>query len=131
MAEQAVDRDLPLGKKAGVAFFDFGVTFISRIVVLATALGGQSCLAWILGPSGRGAYAVCILFGAMLTLVFLLGCDSASLYFVASRRITLSEGLVYTIIYGLIGSLLAVTAGLSFYSFPSNFFPRPREHNST
>ncbi|MEZ4599308.1 MAG: polysaccharide biosynthesis C-terminal domain-containing protein [Syntrophotaleaceae bacterium] len=95
-----------------IGFLDFSVTFMTRIVGLFMVLGTQSCLAWVLGPEGRGAYAVCLIFSMMLTLVFLLGCESASIYFVAAKHFTLSEGAVYVSIYSLLASILAMTVGL-------------------
>ena len=107
-----------------IAFLDFSVTFFTRIIVLLAALGGQSCLAWVLGPSGRGAYAVSLLFTVILTLIFLLGCDTACSYFVAAKQFTLSEGLVYACIYSTVGSILAIIAGLFILQFPFEFLTK-------
>jgi O-antigen/teichoic acid export membrane protein len=101
-----------------IGFLDFSVTFFTRIVVLLTTLGSQSCLAWILGPEGRGAYAVCLVFIVILTLVFFLGCDSACIYFVAAKHFTPSEGFVYAVIYCAIGSFLAVVTGIFILELP-------------
>ena len=95
-----------------IGIHDFSVTFIGKLVTIITVLGTQSCLAWFLGPEGRGSYAVCVMFAIVLSTVFVIGCDVASLYFVASGRFSVSEGLTYTLIYGGIGSLLAIAAGL-------------------
>lgn len=107
-----------------IGFLDFSVTFCTRIVVLLATLGGQSCLAWILGPSGRGSYAVCLIFTVMLTLIFLLGCESACVYFVAAKQFTPSEGFVYACIFSAIGSSLAVITGLFILQFPFDFFSK-------
>jgi len=88
------------------------------------AVGTESCLAWFLGPSGRGSYAVCLLFATLLSLVFGVGCDVASIYFVSSKRFSLSEGITYSLIYGGIGSGLAIIAGLILMQFPLSFFDK-------
>ena len=100
---------------------DVTTTLGSRIAILFIAIGTQSCLAWSLGPALRGSYAICILFAALLTVVFVVGCDVAGLYFVASKKLTISEGIVHTLIYGLVGCVLAVLAGLVILQLPLEF----------
>jgi O-antigen/teichoic acid export membrane protein len=102
---------------------DTSLTFLSRAGVLAIAMGYQSCLAWLLGPAGRGSYAVCILFVTLLTLTVSFSSRIALEYFVASRKLTLSEGVTYGLVSSLItwflaGSVAAVLAffRLSFFS---------------
>jgi O-antigen/teichoic acid export membrane protein len=107
-----------------IGFLDFSVTFATRIVGLLTVLGTQSCLAWVLGPDGRGAYAVCLIFSTMLTLVFLLGCESASIYFVASKQFSISEGIIYVSIYSFIASFLAMVAGYIIMLFDFEFLSK-------
>ena len=89
---------------------DFNLTLGSKIVTLVVAIGTQSCLAWLLGPEGRGSYAVCIVFATLLNIIFAIGCDIASLYFVSSGRFSISEGITHALIYGGIASVLAITA---------------------
>ncbi|MCK4559559.1 MAG: oligosaccharide flippase family protein [Calditrichia bacterium] len=103
---------------------DFGVTFSSKIFILFISIGTQSCLAWVLGPGGRGSYAVCILFMTLLSLVFVIGCDYAGIYYVASKKISISEGVIYTFIFCGIGSLLAITAGLIIMQLPFSFLSK-------
>ncbi|MEJ2636734.1 MAG: polysaccharide biosynthesis C-terminal domain-containing protein [Calditrichia bacterium] len=102
-------------------FKDFGMTFGSRISMLILSLGTQSSLAWILGPSGRGAYAVCLLFSSILGLIFIIGCDYAGIYYVAAKKLSISEGVFYTFIFGGIGSLLAIAAGKIIMTMPLPF----------
>ena len=98
--------------------------FVSRVACIILGLATQSALAWMLGAGPRGSYAVCIIFASMLTLVFQLGVDVAAVYFVASRRFTLSEGLTYILIYGGVGGLLAVVAGSVAVRMPLEFFDK-------
>ncbi|HSW47063.1 MAG TPA: polysaccharide biosynthesis C-terminal domain-containing protein [Phycisphaerae bacterium] len=100
------------------------MTFGSRIAILILGLASQSCMAWFLAPAGRGSYAVCLLFTTMLTLICLFGCDVAALYFVASRRSTLSEGIMNTLLYGGSGCLLAIVAGLVVMQMPLAFLTK-------
>jgi len=103
---------------------DFSLTFTAKLVTIITVLGTQSCLAWFLGPEGRGSYAVCVIFAMVLSTFFVIGCDVASLYFVASGRFSISEGLTYTLIYGGIGSLLAMAVGLGILQFDFPFLSK-------
>ena len=100
------------------------ITFAARMCTLSMAVGTESCLAWFLGTSGRGSYAVCLLFATLLSLIFGVGCDVASIYFVSSKRFSLSEGITYSLIYGGIGSGLAIIAGLILMQFPLPFFDK-------
>jgi len=100
---------------------DFNVTLASRLALLAIGLGTQSCLAWVLGPSGRGAYAMCLVFASILSLVFMIGSDVACIYYVASKRFSLSQGVVQTFVSGGIGSVLAVGAGVLVLQLPLEF----------
>ncbi|MFH1037838.1 MAG: oligosaccharide flippase family protein [PVC group bacterium] len=101
-------------------FFSFG----AKTITIISALGVQVCLAWFLGTSGRGSYAVCILFSGLLGIIFFMGCELAGVYFVSSRRFSLSEGVIYTLIYGVVGSVLAVAAGLILMQFPLTIFEK-------
>ncbi|MBA7506225.1 hypothetical protein ES706_04906 [subsurface metagenome] len=100
---------------------DLSLTFGSKLMILCTGIGVQSCLAWFLGPSGRGSYAVCMVFATLLNLVFVVGCDVACIYFVSSKRFSISEGLIHVLIYGAIGSGLAIAAGLTLIQLPLSF----------
>src|SRR6478735_1631870 len=77
----------------------FGVQAWTLVAGLAT----QSVLAWMLGPAGRGAYAVCLLFAAIMAGVFNSGIDRAAQYFVMSNRQSMSEGTSVAIITAAVG----------------------------
>jgi O-antigen/teichoic acid export membrane protein len=100
------------------------ITFATQMCTMAMGVGTESCLAWFLGTSGRGSYAVCLLFATWLSLVFGVGSDIASIYFVSSKRFSLSEGITYTLICGGIGSGLALIAGLILMQFHLPFFDK-------
>jgi O-antigen/teichoic acid export membrane protein len=110
--------------KTGTSIHDFGFTFFSRVICLFTGLATQSSLAWFLGPSDRGSYAVCLIFATFLNVFCLIGCDIASVYFVSSKRFSLSEGVVYAFIYGGLGSLLGVIVGYVLLQFPLSYWEK-------
>jgi len=103
-------------------FNEFNVICAARMVQIAAQVGGQSCMAWCLGTEGRGSYAICSLFALMLVLVFSVGCDIASVYLVASKRFTVSDGIVNALVYGGIGSVIAIAAGVTLMQLPIAFF---------
>ena len=100
------------------------MTFGAKILILACTIGAQSCLARMLHAEGRGSYAVAVLFGTMLNLIFLVGTDVAGRYFVANRRFTVSEGVAHILACGLIGCAAAVGAGLVLMQLPLAFLEK-------
>ncbi len=90
--------------------------------MLITGIGVEASLAWFLEPAGRGSYAVCLTFSVLLQIVFLTGWNVASIYFVASRRLTLSEVVTQTFIYGVISSSLALVTGMLLLGMSLSFF---------
>jgi O-antigen/teichoic acid export membrane protein len=103
---------------------DFVMTFGAKILILGCTIGAQSCLARMLHAEGRGSYAVAVLFGTMLNLIFLVGTDVAGRYFVANRRFTVSEGVAHILACGLIGCAAAVGAGLVLMQLPLAFLEK-------
>lgn len=100
----------------------------SQVCSVLLLLATQSVLAWLLGPAGRGSYAVCLVFATMLPLVFSLGLEAAGSYFVASGRMTLSQAFANVMVYGLISSVLAVSVGAVLISSGLEYFQKaPRE----
>ncbi len=103
---------------------DFSITFGSKVATLLLGMATQSCLAWFLAPAGRGSYAVCLLFSALLTLICVLGCDIAAMYYVSARKFTLSEGVANTCIHGGLGCLLAIAVGAVTMQLPLAFLEK-------
>ncbi|HPJ71129.1 MAG TPA: oligosaccharide flippase family protein, partial [bacterium] len=96
---------------------DFLATFGGRIGAMFLGILSQVILARVLGPAGRGSLYICQVYQSTLALIFAVGCDTAAVYYVSSRRYSLSEGVTYTLVNGSISSLLAVGAGwLMIYS---------------
>jgi len=103
---------------------DTAITFFTRLSVMAASLGTQSALAWLLGPSGRGSYAVCILFAMMLGVVFALSVDRAGQYLIASGRARVVDGILVTLVAGLAGSALGVAVGYVLIQSGVEFFTK-------
>jgi len=91
---------------------------------MAASLGIQSSLAWLLGPAGRGSYAVCILFAMILGVVFTLSVDRAGQYFVASGRAAVVDGVMATLFTALVGSLVGVAVGCVLIGSGAEFFTK-------
>jgi O-antigen/teichoic acid export membrane protein len=101
---------------------DFGVTIGGKIGKVILGILTQSLLAWNLGAAGWGSLAVCLIFSTAMIIIFSLSCDNAVIYFVSSRRLSLSEGVIYTLLYGLIASGTAIGLGIIAINFPWAFF---------
>jgi len=107
---------------------DAAVIMGARVVTMVLAIGTQSVLAWLLGRAGRGSYAVCVVFLSILQLFFVVSVDIVGIYFLASKRVSLSEGVIHSLLYGFIGSMLAIATGLVLLQLPLSFVdkaPRP------
>lgn len=100
------------------------ISFVSQILLLIIGMATHSCLAWFLGPEGRGAFAVTLVFSVLLNIVFFVGCDISTVYFVSSKKFNISEGITYSLIYSGIGSFLAILTGLFLMQFPLSFFDK-------
>jgi len=90
---------------------DTAVTFASRIASMLLGLVWAFALAGLLGPDRRGSYAVCMQYAGLLTVIFMLGADVGSLYFVASRKMSPSEGAMALLVCSLAGSVVAIGVG--------------------
>ncbi|MHC5117714.1 MAG: oligosaccharide flippase family protein [Planctomycetota bacterium] len=103
---------------------DSAYVFVSQVGLLVLGIANQSCLAWFLGPADRGAFAVCLIYATLLTIFFVVGCDVASIYFVSSGKVNISEGIIQTLIYGGTGAALAMVVGWSLTWLPVEYFQK-------
>ena len=97
---------------------------IAKVVTLLIAILTQIFLAWQLGAGGLGSYAISIMYASLLSIVFVVGCDVASSYLLASGYFTVPESVIYTAIYGGIGSATAIIVGILLLQFPIPFFTK-------
>jgi O-antigen/teichoic acid export membrane protein len=65
-----------------------------------------------------------MLFSFLLRIIFMAGWDSAATYFVASKRFSISEGVIYLFVLGGVGVALAVMAGLFVIRLPLPMFDK-------
>jgi len=103
---------------------NFITNFGSKIMMVLFGLASQSIIARMLGPSGRGSYAVALLFANILTMLFVVGTDTAGRYYVLNRRFTLSEGVTHILVCGLLGCVLSIGVGLLIMKFPLSFLTK-------
>ena len=97
---------------------------VTKIVTLLFAILTQIFLAWELGAGGMGSYAISIMFVSLLGVVFVIGCDVASSYLLSSGYFTISESVLYTVVYGGIGSTVAIIVGILLLQFPIDIYSK-------
>ena len=95
-----------------------------RLAVLAFSLLGQSLLAYALLPEGRGAYAVCLLVGALAAVVMTPGADRGSQYFVLTGQTSLSQGLAVALTICVLGSAAAAALLIPMIHSEISFFQK-------
>ena len=83
------------------------ILLAARVITLATDLVSQSMLAYLLLPEGRGAYAICVLFGVLSGIFFTPGADRGTQYLVMSKQASVSHVIVIAFAICMGGSALA------------------------
>ncbi len=106
------------------------------VMVLATKAGLfitglliQSLLAYALLPEGRGEYAVCIMFGGLLGVLFTPGADRGSQYFVMAKQISVSQGVSVALTICLTGTALALVLVVPLIQSDIAFFRKAKPHS--
>ncbi len=101
------------------------------VVVLATRAGLvifgiaiQSLLAYALLPEGRGAYAVCVMFGSLLAVLFIPGAERGTQYFVIAKKISVSQGISFATAICLVGSFLSISLSIPLIHSDISFFQK-------
>ncbi|MFQ5590202.1 MAG: polysaccharide biosynthesis C-terminal domain-containing protein [Phycisphaerae bacterium] len=107
---------------ASLGIRDVSVVFASRVAVAVGGLALQSCLAWFLGTSGRGSYAVCVMYTMLLSTLCTFGVDGSAQYFVASRKLSISEGISALVSLEAVGAILGLVGGIALLYLPIEFF---------
>lgn len=103
---------------------DILVTFGARGAALVLGLALQGALARLLEPAGRGSYAVCVMCGNVLAVLFLFGLDSAVQFHVSARLITAGKGARVILAAGLIGGAAAAVVGVIGSKTEASLFSR-------
>ena len=84
----------------------------TRVGVLLSGIAVQSLLAYALLPTGRGEFAVCILFAALLGVLLTPGADAGAQYFVMAKEISVSQGVSVSLLICLVGAGLATALSI-------------------
>ena len=105
------DTPLP-GGGTGSAAREVAQVFGTRIGVYGIGILGQSLLAYLLLPAGRGEYAVCVAFGSLLGVLFPISVANGAQYYTVSGRIGLSRCLCGAVGVCLAGSVVAAIVAL-------------------
>ncbi len=80
---------------------DAAVFFTTQCILLVLALLIQSILAYTLLPEGRGVYAVCTAFSALLLLIFTPGIMDGAQHFIMTGKMDISESMSAVLVIGL------------------------------
>ena len=100
------------------------ITLGSQILRLAFGLATSIIIARILGPEGRGVYALCILLPFIIVTFANLGIMPATAYYLASRRFPPRQVLGGNILLSAVFSVIGMAAGyFVVLRFGALFFP--------
>ncbi|MEA3366722.1 MAG: oligosaccharide flippase family protein [Planctomycetota bacterium] len=124
MTRDASSTQATPGAAGAVGARQTAVSLATEVARIGLAVVATVLLARILGPAGRGSYAACTVFAALLTVLFFLGTDVGCLYFVGSRRFSVSEGVAHVVFSGLMFAVVAVAAGAVLIRMPWEFFQK-------
>jgi len=82
------------------------ITFLSQIFIFALGFAASIILARVLGPEGKGLYALIVLIPALMLKLGSLGIEAANVYFTGSKRYEIkdiaSNSLLGSILLGLV-----------------------------
>ena len=101
-------------------FRNVAITFTNRILLLGIGFVTSVIVARVLGPEGRGAYAVAVAIGAIGVQFCNLGLHASNTYTVAKRPELLSTLVVNSAVVGIgVGGVVAAAVGLLFSLHPT------------
>ena len=103
---------------------EVGVLLGTNIGVVVAGLAIQSLIAYALLPEGRGAYAVCITFGALLGVFFSPGADRGAQYFVMAGRISVSQGVAVATVICAVGGTMGGFVAIPLIGSEIEFFTK-------
>ena len=95
-------------------------TLTTRVLLLGIGFVTSVLVARILGPEGRGAYAVAVAIGAIGVQLSNLGLHASNTYTVAKKPEVLSTLIINSIVVGIgLGGVAAAVTGFLFYVKPN------------
>ena len=98
-------------------------TFTTRIVLIGIGLVTTVVVARILGPEGRGLYAVAMAIGALGLQFGTLGLHAANVYFVAKDRTLLSKLVGNSLVVSCVIGAVAIVISYSVFAVWPKFAP--------
>jgi len=93
------------------------ITLISRIINLAIGIVISILLARILGPDGRGIYALAILIPSFAFIFANLGLNSSTIYFLGKKKYSPQQIAGNNIIYSIYIAVVALILTILFLTF--------------
>ncbi len=103
---------------------DVSVMFATLAGMAGLTLLIQALLAYMLLPEGRGAYALCIAFGTLLGLLLTPGAQQGAQYFVAARKMSVSQGVSSALIICFAGGGMAAALAVPLIYSGLDFFQK-------
>ena len=103
---------------------DVVVSMATRVGILLSGVAIQSLLAYALLPAGRGEFAVCVLFAALVGVLFTPGADAGTQYFVMIKTINVSQGVVVSLAICLCGAVAAAALAIPLINSNVAFFQK-------
>ena len=90
------------------------VTFLTKVAIFFIGIATSIILARILGPAGRGKYAIVILVPTVAIVIFNLGISDSIIHLIGSKKYKIEEvfynSIIFTIILGTIAIVLIILA---------------------
>lgn len=98
------------------------IVFIARILIFFTSLASSIVIARLLGPEGRGMYALLLLIPAIALKFSLFGIDSAEVYYIGKGKYSLRDMIGNSAALGLLlGMGSMAVAGLVTFFFHGSY----------
>lgn len=101
---------------------DVVAAFVTRVGLVIFGLLTQGMLASLLLPEGRGHYAVCLVFGTSLGLLFSPGAQQGAQHFVMTKQTSVSQAVSCALTICLAGGGLAIALAIPMIHSDIAFF---------
>ena len=100
------------------------ITFITRVLSLIFGLGTSVIIARVLGPEGKGIYALAILLPATLIMFCNFGIAQASVFYIGKKKYSVEEIFGNNIIFSFLLTIFTLLIGLIItFFFANSLFP--------
>jgi len=84
------------------------ITFSSQILIFALGFVASIILARVLGPSGKGIYALIVLIPALMLKLGSLGIEAANVYFTGSKQYEIKDIISNSLLCGILLSSILI-----------------------